>query len=113
MKTFKWRVILILAILVVACVYVFPSFGVPAWWPNLLPSEKIHLGLDLQGGMHLVLEVESDKAVESAMERISQELKTSLIKAKIRYRHLDRIEGDKIRLRILNPDQTSSFERDT
>ncbi|MBW2645606.1 MAG: protein translocase subunit SecD [Deltaproteobacteria bacterium] len=110
MKTFKWRVILILAILVVACVYVFPSFGVPAWWPNLLPSEKIHLGLDLQGGMHLVLEVESDKAVESAMERISQELKTSLIKAKIRYRDLDRIEGDKIRLRILNPDQISSFE---
>ena len=83
MKTFKWRVIVILAILVVACAYVFPSFGVPAWWPNIFPSEKIHLGLDLQGGMHLVLEVESDKAVESAMERFAQELKTALIKAMI------------------------------
>lgn len=110
MKTFKWRIIMILAILVVACAYVFPSFGVPAWWPNIFPSEKIHLGLDLQGGMHLVLEVESDKAVESAMERFAQELKTALIKAKVRYSDLDRIDGNKIRLKILNPEQISSFE---
>ncbi len=110
MKTLKWRSILILAVFVVACAYVFPSFGVPIWWPNLLPSEKIHLGLDLQGGMHLVLEVESDKAVESAAERIAQELKTSLIKAKIRYRDLERIDGNKIRLMILNPRQAASFE---
>ena len=96
MKTFKWRVITILAILVAACVYVFPSFGVPVWWPNIFPSEKIHLGLDLQGGMHLVLEVESDKAVESAMERVAQELKTELIKAKVRYSNLDRIDGNNL-----------------
>lgn len=95
---------------VVACVYVFPSFGVPGWWPNILPSEKIHLGLDLQGGMHLVLEVESEKAVESAVERIAQELKPALIKAKIRYRDLDHIEGNTIRLRLINPEQVSSFE---
>jgi len=36
----------------------------------LPPSkEKIHLGLDLQGGLHLVLEVEVDKAVEQTLER--------------------------------------------
>lgn len=110
LKSFRLRVFLILAVLVAACVYVLPSFGVPAWWPNIFPSEKVHLGLDLQGGMHLILEVESDKAVESAVSRTGQELKTALIKAKIRYRDFDVVVGNKIHFRILNKNQIASVE---
>lgn len=44
-------------------------------WP---PQEKIHLGLDLKGGIHLVLRVNTDDAVraevDSAMERVRQAL---------------------------------------
>ena len=32
------------------------------------PREKIHLGLDLQGGLHLVLEVQVDKGIERVLE---------------------------------------------
>ena len=31
-------------------------------------SEKINLGLDLQGGMHIVLEVDTDKAIEGKID---------------------------------------------
>ena len=31
------------------------------------PREKIHLGLDLQGGLHLVLEVQVDKGIERTL----------------------------------------------
>ncbi len=46
----------------------------------MLPTEKIHLGLDLRGGMHLLLEVEVQKAVESALDKYASDLKESLTK---------------------------------
>jgi preprotein translocase subunit SecD len=42
------------------------------------PRDKIHLGLDLQGGLHLVLEVQVNKAVESALERTADGLRKGL-----------------------------------
>jgi preprotein translocase subunit SecD len=47
----------------------------PKWWGKIFPGEKIRLGLDLQGGMNLILEVEGDKAIESYVERIKNNLK--------------------------------------
>lgn len=55
-KYFKWKVIFTL-FLVGLCVY----FA----WP---PQQKIHLGLDLKGGMHILLRVELDKVPEKARE---------------------------------------------
>ena len=45
----------------------------------IFPKDKIHLGLDLQGGMHLLLEIDTDKALEAMMERTSNDLKESLM----------------------------------
>ena len=42
-----------------------------------MPSDVIHLGLDLQGGSHLVLEVKLDKAIENHMERLKVDLTNS------------------------------------
>ncbi|MGQ4809700.1 Protein translocase subunit SecD [Candidatus Entotheonellaceae bacterium PAL068K] len=42
------------------------------------PKQKIHLGLDLQGGLHLVLEVQADKAVERALERTAESVRKDL-----------------------------------
>jgi preprotein translocase subunit SecD len=44
----------------------------------LPPKEKIHLGLDLQGGLHLVLQVDVDKAVQGALERTAELLRKDL-----------------------------------
>jgi preprotein translocase subunit SecD len=75
---FKWKLFLVVALVVLALVYVVPSVysNLPHWWTTwgILPTEKIHLGLDLQGGMHLVLEVQTQKAVENRIERTVQEL---------------------------------------
>ena len=52
----KWRIILILIVITVSVLYLSPSiFKLPSWWESTFPSEKISLGLDLQGGMHLLL----------------------------------------------------------
>jgi preprotein translocase subunit SecD len=110
----KWKLFPILFLIVVALVYVVPSVSpnLPAWWRSLgiLPTEKIHLGLDLQGGMHLVLEVQTQKAVESRIERTAQELRDAMKKAGIRYADLDPAKEIEISLRILNVQSAEAFD---
>jgi len=57
-KKLRWRGFIVLLVIALALIYLTPSISktLPSWWPNILPEEKIHLGLDLKGGMHLVLE---------------------------------------------------------
>jgi len=73
----KWRFILYAAVTVFAILLLLPTLTpeLPSWFNKVIPTDKIHLGLDLQGGMHLVLEVESEKAVESYVERVKNNLK--------------------------------------
>ncbi len=60
----RWRVAAILAVIALAVWGVYP------------PGEKVRLGLDLKGGVHLVLRVQTDDALrletESSMERLRQ-----------------------------------------
>src|SRR4030043_1935946 len=79
LKSLRWKLILYSAITVFAILLLLPTVTsqVPPWFMKVIPTEKIHLGLDLQGGMHLVLEVEAEKAVESYVERIKNNLKNN------------------------------------
>jgi preprotein translocase subunit SecD len=79
LKNISWRAILVIAVTIVAIVYILPSFKSGIW-----PHKKINLGLDLQGGMHLSLEVKTEKAVESTLDRIGQELNDMMRKERIR-----------------------------
>jgi preprotein translocase subunit SecD len=70
------RLIMFLVATTAAVVYLVPTFvqPLPAWWSQYLPNDRIHLGLDLQGGSHLVLEVKVEKALENTTERIKDDL---------------------------------------
>ncbi len=73
-KGILWRLLLIIATVIIALVFFLPNTPVfqsmPEWWKKNMPDKGIVLGLDLQGGLHLVIEVEGDKAVDIATERI-------------------------------------------
>src|SRR5579872_4524648 len=68
-KNLRWK---FLTILVVA------GLAIAAFWP---PQSRVRRGLDLQGGVHLVLQVKTDDAVnaetETAMGQLQQALKTA------------------------------------
>jgi preprotein translocase subunit SecD len=70
LKRFSIRLGIVLVVIVAAVVYCIPTFAPEVW-----PHKKINLGLDLQGGMHLVLEVNTEKVIEAAVERNYQELR--------------------------------------
>jgi preprotein translocase subunit SecD len=77
-KGITWRVGIIAVMVVLAVVFFLPNTplfqAMPDFWKKNMPNKGIVLGLDLQGGLHLVFEVEGDKAVEIATERIATTL---------------------------------------
>jgi preprotein translocase subunit SecD len=104
-KEFSWRIPVVCAILIGAFIYIVPTFK-----PGIWPHKKINLGLDLQGGMHLALEVEVEKAVESTVERIRNELRTDFRKEKIRYESISHSGKNGLRIRLLEPDGLKKLE---
>ncbi len=68
----------------------------PPWFTKVIPTEKIHLGLDLQGGMYLLLTVEGEKAVESYVEQIKNNLKDELKEKGVPFGKLEREKTDRI-----------------
>ena len=111
-KKLQWRALIVLSVMVIALIYLTPSLSktLPAWWPSILPEDKIHLGLDLKGGMHLILEVQAQKAIESHLERMVEDIKQSLRKAKIRYQELNRSGPDRIGLTLLRREDIKAIE---
>lgn len=111
-KSLTWRTAIVAVTIFLAFVYLTPTLTseLPPWWSNVLPRDKIHLGLDLQGGMHLILEVEAAKAAESHVERIVEELKLDLRKNKIRYVDLKRSGSDKILLTLMRQEDSARFQ---
>jgi len=83
-KSIFWRFAVIAITLSIAIIYFLPNTplfaSMPEWWKKTMPSKGIVLGLDLQGGLHLVFEVQSERAVEITTERVAQSIKELLTK---------------------------------
>ncbi len=79
-KKVLYRFIMISVLVVLAVVFFLPNTPVfsymPGWWKNIMPAKGITLGLDLQGGLHLVFEVQGWRAVEITAERIAQSIES-------------------------------------
>ncbi|MBA3964763.1 MAG: protein translocase subunit SecD [Nitrospirales bacterium] len=75
MKKLRGRLFLLFVVMVVSAILALPSFpwlfqSLPDGVKRVLSHRGLSLGLDLQGGIHLVLEVEEERAVEIAVDRI-------------------------------------------
>mgnify|MGYP001431455168 CR=1 FL=1 len=94
MKTLSWRPVVVLITLLVALVLVLPTVQMLSEkkvQPTIWPYKKVNLGLDLQGGMQLVLQVDLDKAVEGTVDRSFDDLRSFLRQNHIRPKELSRI----------------------
>ena len=112
-KSLKIRIAITAVVCLAALYFLIPTFfsDIPAPWDQYLPKEKIHLGLDLQGGMHLVLEIDTDKALESLMERTGNELKESLMDGRVRFRNLEKSKGATISLELTESSGKATLEK--
>lgn len=76
----KLKIGFLFFIILLAVITVVPSFyaNTPSWWKKYMAPEGLRLGLDLQGGMHLVLQVNLQKAEENTLELAANDLKDTL-----------------------------------
>ena len=102
---FTIKRVLILGVIVAAVVCLLPTFT------NTWPHKKINLGLDLQGGMHLALEVQSEEAVKAELDRTISQLKLDLKNEKIQHMGIDKAPDHKIIAQISGADNRSAVEK--
>ena len=91
-NTILYRVLLILGLTVAAVVYLIPTFvsELPGFWKDYLPTRRLALGLDLQGGTHLVMSVDLDKAIENMIDRTAEDIKRQAVETKVAVEGTDR-----------------------
>ncbi len=79
-KHLRWKFGLTVMLFIISTLMVLPSFypNTPSWLKKTLGTEGLKLGLDLQGGMHLVLTVDVDEAVKNALNLSVRDLKDAL-----------------------------------
>lgn len=78
-----------------------------AWWPGFLPSQKLNLGLDLRGGVYLLMEIRPDDVVATRLRVASADVQDALGPRggnRDRIGHFREVEGDRLMVR-LNPDR--------
>jgi preprotein translocase subunit SecD len=99
-KNIRTRVVLLVLSVLVSILFFLPSTpwysSFPPWWKKYLPSKGITLGLDLQGGIHLILEVEEDKAVENLTERTANYMKALFEEKKLSVQSVKRSSATEI-----------------
>jgi preprotein translocase subunit SecD len=100
-KGFKWRGLLVLVCLVLSLVSLAPTLfrdSLPDWWKKAF--DPIHLGLDLQGGMHLVLGVDVDKAVDSRLDSVVDQTENLLREKDIIFKRVDRMAAERLAVTV-------------
>jgi len=99
----KWKVALILGICFFGFVFAMPNLfreDVLETVPDWLPHKKINLGLDLQGGSHLLLEVEVNAVIRERLESIVDSVRVTLRKAHVGYKNLG-VDGNRVAFRLV------------
>jgi preprotein translocase subunit SecD len=112
-KRLRWRLAIVGLLVFFAFLYLFPTLSreLPGWWWSFLPQDKIHLGLDLQGGVHLILEVEVNKSIESHLERVVEDLRHDLRRTRIRYADIRRVGIQGVELAFMREEDREEIEK--
>lgn len=107
-----WKIITVLLLCFMSFAYAAPNLidrddlagwqeSVPGW----LPNQAVNLGLDLRGGVYLLLEVQVDDALEGRIERLRDTVRSSARRERIRLRGVSSIE-DGVRFRAASEEDT-------
>ncbi len=101
-QSVTYRALLFAALILAAVVVLVPTVGsAPTWWPWKQP---VRLGLDLQGGTHLLYQVDIEAALANTVERYARDLEHELREAQIGAVTVDR-EGQTLAVRLANKDK--------
>ncbi|MFH0899583.1 MAG: protein translocase subunit SecD [Pseudomonadota bacterium] len=87
-RALRWKTITLAVLVILSIVYLIPSAvgessQLPGWFSRVF-SKKVQLGLDLQGGLHIVYGVDLDKAVDDKAAELRRDLEAKLAESSIK-----------------------------
>ena len=83
-----WKIGLVIVVCLTGFLTALPNFFSEqqlARFPSFLPTQQVSLGLDLQGGSHLLLEVDMEGVIAERLEILLDEVRSILWENRIRY----------------------------
>ena len=116
MKKVRGRLWLLVLVILASVVSFLPSYqpayqAMPGWLKEMLPNKGITLGLDLQGGIHMVLEVDEDRAVEIAVDRSVTALQDLVAEKKLAIESTKQTAHDQITILAQDTEAKASVEK--
>lgn len=106
----RWKTIFIWFVIAVSMLIAAPNLFTNeqlAKLPSWFPVHKVTLGLDLQGGSHIMLKIERSDIVKERLETVVGDIRNSLREANIRYSGLSGT-GQQVQVRITDPTQVDA-----
>ncbi len=106
----RWKTILIWLVVAVSALIALPnalSSDIIASLPSFMPQKRVTLGLDLQGGSHIMLKLERADIVKERLETTVGDVRQKLRDANIRYTGLAGV-GQAVQVRISDVNQVEA-----
>src|SRR6201986_1376259 len=109
----RWKALGIILTALVVCLFAVPNFFSEATvktWPAWA-QRRLVLGLDLQGGSYLLLEVDSNDVKKTRLSQIREDVQRTLRGARIQYTGLS-VKGDTVEVHITkDTDQANALSK--
>ena len=107
-----WKKLLVVLVAVLGIIFALPNLigGDDGASSNFLPGKQINLGLDLQGGSHLLLRVDVGAVKQERLENLGETLRRDFRSEKIRFSDLA-VVNETVSLQIRNPDDVAKTQQ--
>ncbi|RFC66361.1 protein translocase subunit SecDF [Fulvimarina endophytica] len=108
----RWKTILIWLVVALGVIYALPNAlprSVLDKFPDFLPTKQVTLGLDLQGGSYLLLQVDEADLVQKRVQTLSDATRSALREARIGYSAIS-ANDQTVTVRLRDPAQTEAAQ---
>jgi SecD/SecF fusion protein len=109
LRAVRLKFLFLFILTVIALIFVLPSVTgeLPSWWEKHV-SRGLSLGLDLRGGMNLILKVDMDSAIRNALSRDSSDVKDMAEKRGLALK-VGEVSKEALHITLVNRDEQAAF----
>ncbi|MBR2118812.1 MAG: protein translocase subunit SecD [Pseudomonadota bacterium] len=108
----RWKALAVILTALIVCLFAVPNFlpeSTVKAWPKWAQRHVV-LGLDLQGGSHILLEVDSNSVKKDKLDQVRDDVRRTLRDAKIGYTGLA-VRGESVEVRVKDTDLTAALAK--
>lgn len=104
----RWKILAILATILAGALVSLPNFFSKeevATWPSFMPKWQMPLGLDLRGGAHMLLAMDTQELTADWLTSVRDDARKQLRDAKIGFSAVG-VQGDAVTVRLVKPEDS-------